>query len=95
MKRIIAYTTGALALLIVAASAASALVYATMHWQETLHTLASGVLQGAGMAVGSLVGGYLVLRYQAARGFLKTLVEDALSGSIKKVLKDLKEGTNG
>lgn len=95
MKRTIAYLTGALALLIVTASAASALVYATTHWSETLHTLASGVLQGAGMAVGGLVGSFLVMRFQAARGFLKTLVADVASGSVKKVIRDLKEGANG
>jgi hypothetical protein len=71
MQRIFAYVTGSLALLVVAASAVSALVYAALHHSETLAHLATSTLSGIGMAVGGCLGSALILRFKAARKFLK------------------------
>ncbi len=76
MKRLLAYVTGIFALLIVAAAAISALTYAALHRSETLQNLATSTLQGIGMAVGGCVGSALVLRFKAARTFVKTLVHE-------------------
>jgi uncharacterized membrane protein YfcA len=76
MKRLIAYVTGAAALLIVASSAASALTYAALHRSETLQNLATSTLSGVGMAIGGCLGGALLLRFKAARRFVKNLLKD-------------------
>ena len=76
MQRLIAYVTGAFALLIVAASAASALTYAALHHSETLQNLATSTLSGIGMAVGGCLGSALILRFKAARQFIKGVVHD-------------------
>jgi len=52
LQRLIAYGTGALALIVVAAAAGSAITYAVMHGAETLTQLGNSVLQGICMAVG-------------------------------------------
>ena len=76
MQRLIAYTTGAFALLIVAASAVSALTYAALHHSETLQNLATSTLSGIGMAVGGCLGSALILRFKAARRFIKGVVQE-------------------
>lgn len=76
MQRLIAYATGALALLIVAAAAISALTYAALHHSETLQNLATSTLSGIGMAVGGCLGSALILRFKAARRFIKGVVRD-------------------
>jgi len=76
MQRLIAYATGAFALLIVAASAVSALTYAALHHSETLQNLATSTLSGIGMAVGGCLGSALILRFKAARRFLKNVIRD-------------------
>jgi uncharacterized membrane protein YfcA len=76
MQRLIAYATGALALLIVAAAAVSALTYAALHHSETLQNLATSTLSGIGMAVGGCLGSALILRFKAARRFIKGVVRD-------------------
>ena len=76
MQRLIAYATGAFALLLVAASAISALTYAALHQSETLQNLATSTLSGVGMAVGGCLGGALILRFKAARRFLKGVVRE-------------------
>jgi len=76
MKRLLAYLTGTLALVIVAASTASAVTYAVMHRWETLGNLATATLSGVGMAVGGCLGSALILRFKAARQFLKGVVRD-------------------
>ena len=76
MQRLIAYVTGALALLIVAAAAVSALTYAALHHSETLQNLATSTLSGIGMAVGGCLGSALILRFKAARRFIKGVVRE-------------------
>ena len=76
MQRLIAYATGAFALLIVAASAVSALTYAALHHSETLTNLGTSTLSGVGMAVGGCLGSALILRFKAARRFVKGVVRD-------------------
>jgi uncharacterized membrane protein YfcA len=76
MTKVVAYLTGALALVIVAASAGSALTYAATHGAETLGHLGNAVISGIGMAVGGCLGSALVLRFQAARNFVTSLVKE-------------------
>lgn len=76
MQRLIAYATGAIALLIVAAAAVSALTYAALHHSETLQNLATSTLSGIGMAVGGCLGSALILRFKAARRFIKGVVRE-------------------
>jgi uncharacterized membrane protein YfcA len=76
MKRLIAYLTGTLALILVAAAAVSALTYAVLHRSETLLNLATSTLTGVGMAVGGCLGSALILRFKAARRFLKGVIHD-------------------
>lgn len=76
LQRLIAYLTGTLALLVVAASAASALTYAALHRSETLLNLANSTLSGIGMAVGGCLGSALIFRFKAARRFIKGVVRD-------------------
>lgn len=73
---IFAYTTGAFALLLVAASAVSALTYAAVHQSETLQLLATSALQGVGVAIGGCLGSALILRFKAARRFVKGVLHD-------------------
>lgn len=75
-QRILAYLTGAFALLLVAASAVSALTYAVLHRSETLQNLASSTLSGVGMAIGGCLGSALILRFKAARKFIRILVHE-------------------
>ena len=76
MRRIFAYITGTFALLIVGASVVSALIYAINNNAETIVNLATSTIQGVGMAVGSIIGSAIVLRFKAARCFIKSFVED-------------------
>ncbi len=76
MNRLLTYFTGALALTVVAAAAASALTYAVMHRSETLLNLATSTLSGVGMAIGGCLGSALVLRFKAARRFVKSILRD-------------------
>jgi 4-hydroxybenzoate polyprenyltransferase len=76
MHRLLAYATGTLALLIVAASAASALIYAALHRAETLANLGTSTLSGVGVAIGGCLGSALLLRFKAARRFVKSVIRD-------------------
>ncbi len=76
LKRLFAYATGTLALVLVAASAASAVTYAAMHRNETLLNLATSTLTGVGMAIGGCLGSLLILRFKAARRFLKGVIHE-------------------
>ena len=76
MQKLIAYATGALALVLVAASTGSAITYAIMHGQDTLSQLGMSVLNGIGIAVGGCLGSALVLRFKAARRFINGVVHD-------------------
>jgi uncharacterized membrane protein YfcA len=75
-RRMIGYVTGAFALLLVAASAVSALTYAALHRSETLLNLATSTLQGVGMAIGGCLGSALILRFKAARRFVHGVIHD-------------------
>jgi uncharacterized membrane protein YfcA len=76
MKRLLTYATGAFALVIVAASAGSAITYAAMHRSETFTNLGTSALSGIGMAVGGCLGSALMLRFKAARRFVKNVLKD-------------------
>ncbi len=76
MQRLLAYFSGALALIVVAAAAVSALTYAAMHRSETLLNLATSTLSGVGMAIGGCLGSALVLRFKTARRFVRNVVRD-------------------
>ena len=70
------YSMSALALIVVAGSVVLALVYALTHGLATLNELASGTLQGVGVAVGGLIGSALIMRFKVARKFLQNLIKD-------------------
>jgi len=76
IRKLVEYSTSAIALLLVAASVVGALIYAVEHGLATLEELATGTLQGIGVAIGGLIGGALVMRFEAARTFLKNLLKD-------------------
>jgi uncharacterized membrane protein YfcA len=76
LQRLIAYGTGALALVVVAAAAGSAVTYAVMHGAETLTHLGNSALQGIGMAIGGCLGSALVLRFKVARKYVKSIFRD-------------------
>jgi hypothetical protein len=76
LKRIATILTGALALALVAASAGSALTYAALHGTETLTLLGNSALQGIGIAIGGCLGGAIILRFKAARRFVKSIVHE-------------------
>jgi uncharacterized membrane protein YfcA len=76
LQRLIAYATGALALMIVAAAAGSAITYAVMHGTETLTHLGNSALQGIGMAIGGCLGSALVLRFKVARKYVKSVLKE-------------------
>ena len=76
LQRLIAYGTGALALIVVAAAAGSAITYAMMHGTETLSHLGNSALQGIGMAIGGCLGSALVLRFKVARHYVKGILKE-------------------
>jgi len=76
LQRLIAYATGAVALVIVAAAAGSAVTYALTHGTETLMHLGNSALQGIGMAIGGCLGSALVLRFKVARRYVKGVLNE-------------------
>ena len=76
LQRLIAYSTGALALIVVAAAAGSAIIYAVMHGTETLTHLGNSALQGIGMAIGGCLGSALVLRFKVARKYVRGILHE-------------------
>ena len=74
LERLLAYATGAVALVVVAAAAGSAITYAVMHGTETLSHLGNSALQGIGMAIGGCLGSALVLRFKVARKYVKGIL---------------------
>lgn len=76
MKRLLAITTGAVALAVVAAAAGSAVTYAVTHGFETLANLGNSALSGIGMAIGGCLGSALVLRFKTARRYLHSILKD-------------------
>ena len=76
MRKLISYASGALALLVVAASAVAALVYAVQHGMATLSNLATSTLSGIGIAIGGCLGSALILRFKAARRFIGNTLKD-------------------
>jgi hypothetical protein len=76
LQRLIAYGTGVLALIVVAAAAGSAITYAVMHGTETLTHLGNSALQGIGMAIGGCLGSALVLRFKVARKYVRSVLKE-------------------
>lgn len=76
LERLLAYATGAVALVVVAAAAGSAITYAVMHGTETLSHLGNSALQGIGMAIGGCLGSALVLRFKVARKYVKGVLSE-------------------
>jgi hypothetical protein len=74
MKTILSYATGLFAILVVVVSTVSAVVYASTNVWETLRNLASSTLSGIGVAIGGCLGSALILRFKAAREFIKKLL---------------------
>ena len=76
MKRLLAYVTGAIALVLVAGAAGSAITYAVMHGVETLTLLGNAALTGIGMAIGGCLGSALVLRFKVARHYVRGVLKE-------------------
>jgi len=76
LQRLIAYSTGTLALIVVATAAGSAVTYAVMHGAETLTHLGNSALQGIGMAIGGCLGSAFVLRFKVARKYVKSVLKE-------------------
>ena len=76
LQRLLAYATGAVALVVVAAAAGSAITYTVLHGTETLTHLGNSALQGIGMAIGGCLGSALVLRFKVARKYVKSIFRD-------------------
>jgi hypothetical protein len=76
LERLLAYATGAVALVVVAAAAGSAITFAVMHGTETLSHLGNSALQGIGMAIGGCLGSALVLRFKVARKYVKGVLSE-------------------
>jgi len=76
LQRLVAYATGAVALVIVAAAAGSAITYALTHGTETLSHLGNSALQGIGMAIGGCLGSALVMRFKVVRRYIKGVVHE-------------------
>lgn len=76
MKTILGYVTGFIAILVVATSVISAVLYASTHGSETVQNLATSTLSGIGISLGGLIGSALVMRFQASRNFLKKMLGD-------------------
>lgn len=69
------YLTGGLALVIIVSVAIKALYLAATK-PEILEQMAAGVLNGTGIAIGSLIGGAIVLRFKTARKFLRRILKE-------------------
>lgn len=76
LMRFAAYATGALALAVVLLATTAAIYYGATHWLETLQNLASSTLSGIGIAIGGCVGSALILRFKAARKFVRSILKD-------------------
>lgn len=76
MKRLLAFITGAVALILVVAATGSAITYTVMHGMETLTLLGNSALTGIGMAIGGCLGSALVLRFKAARKYVKGVLKE-------------------
>lgn len=76
MKRLIAFVTGGVALVLVAAATGSALTYAILHGTEALTALGNAALQGVGIAIGGCLGGALVMRFKVARHYVKNVLHE-------------------
>lgn len=76
MKKLLSYLTGALALLIVAASIVAALIYAVLNGLATLSNLATSTLSGIGIAIGGCIGSALIMRFKVARRYVKGVLND-------------------
>ena len=76
LERLLAYATGAVALVVVATATGSAITYAVMRGAETLSHLGNSALQGIGMAIGGCLGGALVLHFKVARKYVKGVLSE-------------------
>ena len=70
------YLTGLVALIIVAGATAAASVAAVTQGSAALVNLANSTLSGLGIAIGGCLGSALILRFQAARKFIGSVVQD-------------------
>lgn len=80
IAKILAFTTAAIASIIVVAALGSAFYYAGTHICETLGKISLSVLNGIGVAVGGMLGSLLLMRFKTARSFLKNFVKDIQDG---------------
>jgi hypothetical protein len=70
------YILGAIALILVGASASTAIYYASLHPLATINNFASSTLSGIGMAIGGCMGSALILRFKSAREFVRSFIRD-------------------
>lgn len=75
-KSAIAYVTGTCAMIIVLASAIAAIWFAALNGWATVTNLASSTLSGIGIAIGGCLGSALILRFKAARYYVRTVIKD-------------------
>lgn len=71
----VSYLTGTAALVIIAAVSVMAVLH-VVHDPKVLDQLAVGVLNGTGVAIGTLVGGAVVLRFKTARQFIRKIFRE-------------------
>lgn len=79
IRRILAFIAGGFAVIVVAVALVSSIFYAGTHIFETLASMAQGILNGVGVAVGGMLGSLLLMRFKSARRFIKKTVEDITS----------------
>lgn len=73
MKRLLYHASGLVALLAVTAAVAAMLYYLATN-MEAASKLASSMLGGMGSAMGAFLGGALILRFKAARRFVRRII---------------------
>ena len=71
----ISYLTGTASILVIAAITIMALRHA-IRQPSVLEQMAIGVLNGTGVAIGTLVGGAVVLRFKSARQFIRKIFKE-------------------
>lgn len=69
------YTTGAVSVVIIGFVMVAAIRMAFVDPTARNH-VASGVLNGVGVAIGTLAGGAIVMRFKSARKFVRRIVKE-------------------
>ena len=72
----ISYCTGAVSIAVILFVIVTAIRMAWTDASARDH-VASGVLNGVGVAIGTLAGGAIVMRFKAARQFVRRIIKEA------------------